>query len=59
MRDNVSKLLTNSIAITEKNMKQAKQFIFVHKIDKEDLKLQQNLEKNLSTTKWRPKFSKA
>ena len=39
MRDNVSKLLTNSIAITEKNMKQAKKFVFAQKIDKEDVKL--------------------
>ena len=38
MRDNVSKLLTNFIEITEEKY-QARKFIFVHKIDKEDVKL--------------------
>ena len=39
MKDNVSKLLTNFIEITEENIKGAKKFIFVHKMDKEDVKL--------------------
>ena len=39
MRDNVSKLLTNFIEITEEKYQASKKFIFVHKIDKEDVKL--------------------
>ena len=36
MKDNVSKLLTNFIEITEEKYQAS---IFVHKIDKEDVKL--------------------
>ena len=56
MRYNVSKLLTNVIEITEEKYQVTKKFIFVHKIDKEDMNLSQNLEKKIVNNKMESKI---